>query len=274
MKIFRFLQSIHRIVKALEPWGILLAVVGIGFTVWSFQVERVDREEDRINRAIGQFADGIGRIDALQILLRNDVNIQALQAERAFLPGANLSGADLRRANLRGSILPGADLRGANLIGASLSSANLSEASLSSANFSGVDLSRANLWGANLSEAVLQLANLSGADLSNANLSGADLLEANLSRASLSRTDFEGADVQLANFSKANLSAANLRGTDLSGASLSRNSFAESASFKRPAGPVCELTAPDGSICYRYCRGTNTSCPWLNKAREDAPLPQ
>jgi hypothetical protein len=56
---------------------------------------------------------------------------------RAYLSGANLSGADLNRAYLSGANLSGADLSGANLSGANLSGANLSGADLSGANLSG-----------------------------------------------------------------------------------------------------------------------------------------
>ena len=35
----------HPVAKALEPWGILLAVGGFIFTIWTFQVERADRED-------------------------------------------------------------------------------------------------------------------------------------------------------------------------------------------------------------------------------------
>ena len=95
-------RGLHRLVKELEPWGILLAVFGFGFTIWTFQVERADREEDRINRAIGQFADGIGRIDAWQVLRRSNVDLRSLRAPNAFLPDADLSGTNLSDAIMFG----------------------------------------------------------------------------------------------------------------------------------------------------------------------------
>ena len=58
-----------------------------------------------------------------------------------------------RRAYLRGADLSGADLRGADLRGAYLSSANLRGADLSGAYLRGADLSGANLRDADLREA-------------------------------------------------------------------------------------------------------------------------
>lgn len=41
------LLPLHRIVQAIEPWGIVLAVVGFAITIWQFQTERTDREFER-----------------------------------------------------------------------------------------------------------------------------------------------------------------------------------------------------------------------------------
>ena len=67
---------------------------------------------------------------------------------KAYLCGANLSGANLSGADLRWANLSGADLGDAGLSGADLGDANLSGANLSGANLSGADLCGANLSGA------------------------------------------------------------------------------------------------------------------------------
>ena len=108
--------------------------------------------------------------------------------ERAYLSGADLSGADLRGAYLRGADLSGAYLSDADLRGAYLSGADLRGADLRGAYLRGADLSNAYLSDAYLSGADLRGAYLSGADLSNAYLRGADL-----SGAYLSNTDLSGA---------------------------------------------------------------------------------
>ena len=282
--LLRSVQALHRVVKILEPWGILLAVFGFVFTLWAFQVDRADREEDRINRAIGQFADGIGRIDALQVLLRNDVALRSLRAKEAYLPGANLSdtilsdadlsGANLSSANLSGAILLGANLSDANLLAANLSDAELSGANLSDTILLGASLSDANLLAAELSDAELSGANLSDANLLAANLSDAELSDANLSGANLFKANFSGATLFRTNLSGANLSSANLSGAILLGASLSDANFFATYNGAPTAAYIvemrdfeeamfCSTTAPDGSLCNRDCDEGSTACPWL-----------
>jgi len=91
-----------------EPWGVALAVVGILVTGWQFFLDRQDREEDRINRSVSQFSDGIGRTSALSILLRNDVDLRYLNASSAYLPNASLSNLDLTGVDFTGAFLEGA----------------------------------------------------------------------------------------------------------------------------------------------------------------------
>ena len=121
--------------------------------------------------------------------------LEAATESGAYLPGADLSGADLS-----GAYLPGADLSGADLSGAYLSRADISGAYLPGADLSGADLP--------------------GADLSGADLSGAYLSGANLSRANFSRADLSRADLSRAYLSRADISGANLSGADLSGAKI------------------------------------------------------
>jgi hypothetical protein len=152
--------------------------------------------------------------------------------ERAFLSGAILNKANLRRADLIEADLSGAHLSWADLRGANLSRANLSEAHLSWANLSfsrlkrhpgesprETNLSRANLSRAELRWANLSEANLSRADLSGANLSRADLSGANLSGTNLVEADLRGADLILANLVEADLTDADLTGCRIYGIS-------------------------------------------------------
>ena len=89
--------------------------------------------------------------------------------DATYLPGADLTDADLWRADLTGANLSGANLTDANLAGADLTDANLWGARLTDANLAG-----ANLWGANLTDADLWRADLTDANLRNTNLGGAD----------------------------------------------------------------------------------------------------
>lgn len=68
----------HRFLKLVEPWGVGLSVIALALALFQFGVDRNDREEDRVNRALSQFYDGIGRLDALNVLVRNDVDLRQL----------------------------------------------------------------------------------------------------------------------------------------------------------------------------------------------------
>ena len=125
---------------------------------------------------------------------------EAVEKNKANLPGANLPGANLSGANLYGANLPGANLHGADLSGAYLFRANLPGANLPGANLSG-----ANLYGANLPGANLHGADLSGAYLFRADLSGANLYRTNLTGANLSGANLPGAYLSGANGAKLTL---------------------------------------------------------------------
>jgi len=96
--------------------------------------------------------------------------IMSGEGEDAYLLGADLQGANLKRADLYSANLQEADLRGANLTGAYLEDANLRGADLSGAN-----LTRAKLTGANLRGAYFERSDLRGADLRGARFGDADL---------------------------------------------------------------------------------------------------
>ncbi|MEM9484923.1 MAG: pentapeptide repeat-containing protein [Cyanobacteria bacterium P01_F01_bin.116] len=147
-----------------------------------------------VNSAIGQTASG-GRIQALEDLCTDGVDLEGLAA-----PGADLSGIDLRfgrlcRASFQETQLDGANLSGANLRRADLREVDFCDAKLYGADLYGADLSGADLSGADLSHTKLRKvnfydANFEGADLSNANLSHANLERAGLHEANLSNTQW------------------------------------------------------------------------------------
>ncbi len=120
--------------------------------------------------------------------------------ENADLSGADLSGASLREAFIAGANLEGALLKKADLDGAVLRAAKLKKA----------DLSRANLEGTNLEAADLEKAKLKYAQLDSANLATAQLGGANFSQADLDSACLAGARAERANFSRASLSNASL----------------------------------------------------------------
>mgnify|MGYP002777016423 CR=1 FL=1 len=96
--------------------------------------------------------------------------LNALNLQRARLPGINFYQSKLTGSNLQDADLSHADLGRANLSQAILKNTNLSQAYLSYA-----DLDRADLRGADLTGAHLKYANLKGANLCGANLCDAQV---------------------------------------------------------------------------------------------------
>jgi hypothetical protein len=106
---------------------------------------------------------------------RNEDSMQRLDLSGAWLPKAELAGANLSNADLSAANLFLADLRASDLSGAYLSSANLCMALLREARLVGAFLDNANLYRAYLEGANICGAQLSAADLREARLYGANL---------------------------------------------------------------------------------------------------
>ncbi|MGF1563248.1 MAG: pentapeptide repeat-containing protein [Geminicoccaceae bacterium] len=255
--------AIHPAVKALEPWGILLAVVAFSIDYEDRRQDRIDRREERIDRQAERVAREEGRrVNAWQLLTTpasgNSGKIHALDYlndQDVPLVGIDLSPPepdngtpdnpddDPQGAYLRDVKLPGAVLRSAKLSRADLSGADLRFASLSGAN-----LHRANLWGADLSDANLSGANLSGANLLGANLLGATLYSADLTGAGLLDSDLSDADLSGAKLSGAKLSGAilGLSFVDMDARNLTQAQLDEACGDEKtelPEGltiPMCE----------------------------------
>jgi uncharacterized protein YjbI with pentapeptide repeats len=100
----------------------------------------------------------------------SNCNLVGLQAIKADLAKAQLSGANLLNANLFGATFNHANLAYANFTQANLSFAEMNHVQAKGANFVSADLT-----GANLSNADLSYANLRQAKLDNATLGGAKL---------------------------------------------------------------------------------------------------
>ena len=181
--------------RLLEYIGKLSIVVAVIFYFLEVPTRRKQVQYDAwrvITSNEGKTGSG-GRIQALQDLNNDGVDLTGVDLRMAFLRGVKLQHVTLSWADLTGADLSGAKLVGAQLLGARLSGARLGEADLSGARLVGADLSGANLG----------LANLHLAALVNTNLSGVNLYGANLSRAEFFGAILEGAGVHGANLSKA-----------------------------------------------------------------------
>lgn len=237
--------------RNIEPWGVLLAVIGLVVTLIAFWIDYSDRIEERTVRAwqlLTEEASGnSGKSAALQYLNGEDGLCLAGWCLYVMKPRIPLTGIDLsppgqaQRAighepsgvYLRGVKLPGADLSQANLSGADLARANLAGSNLRQANLSGARLGRANLSGSKLNGANLSRVILWATDLSNAKLGPAmvipqeqnsdfgltpERLDTDLSKAAFFRVNLSGADLSFTNLSGLNLSNSNLSAANLASA--------------------------------------------------------
>jgi uncharacterized protein YjbI with pentapeptide repeats len=167
-------------------------------------------------------------------LIPDEVLLRRLQDSRRFwetdgangsplvMPGANLSGLDLRETVLASAQLQGADLRDAKLDSAILVRAALDGAQLDRASLFGADASKASMVEARLPELVaprstwvrstLTRADLTGAVLDDSNFSGAELIGAQLNGASLRGSVFSGAVLLGASFAETDVTRAVFEG--------------------------------------------------------------
>jgi hypothetical protein len=160
--------------EVLEYLGTFSVLVGVIF----YFSESGDRIKQRhyqawqvINTAQGKGGSG-GRIEALQELNEDHVQLVGVDVSSAFLQSvrlkhanllrADFSAADVRGGDLSDSLLSYADLHSANLRGCHLENAALSNADMHDADLVGADLEGARLDGVELNSADLRQAKLKG----------------------------------------------------------------------------------------------------------------
>lgn len=214
----RGLTKLGTFLKAAEPWGVALTVAGLSLALWQTYIDRRDREEDRINRAISQFADGIGRIDALSVLKRNNVDLRFLNAQGAYLPEADLSGLDL----------------------------------------TGVDFTGAQLRGANFSNTIIHQTIFDDSDISLANFAQAEISEVSFVGADLTSTTFNDARFETSEslFVGISLRGTSFLDAQSSGFSMNPAYFTipfDGSPRAKPVDGFCETVMPDGTLC-SFCR--------------------
>lgn len=245
-------RSIQAFAKNLEPWGILLAVIGLGITLWTFKIEREDREEDRINRAISQFSERIGRIDALNVLIRNKVDLRYLVAPQAFIAGANLSGLDLTGANFESAIMDEVSfsktiLKKINFQHSSLENSKFVESKLVEISFKD-----ANLVSANFSSAFFESVVIEYTSLHDTNFLNAHFMKTNFDNLLISSSNFSDASFYDVNFTDVVFEDVNFSGSNFQVVeSLSGTTF-------------CRVIMPDSSRCDLHC-SIPGECSWLEE---------
>lgn len=142
---------------------------------------------------------------ALELAVKNGVELTGLMLKDVNLAGANLSGADLSHCNLSGC----------NLSGCNLSSAEIKYTVLQECVLVGANLRYANLEGANLFNVNAKNASFRAADLDRANLTYMDAQDANFTNASLRNSTIVGANFKGATMSKSVLLEADLTRTNI-----------------------------------------------------------
>ena len=168
-----FFLSNWKFLEMLEYVGSLSVLVAVLF----YFSESGDRAKQKhyqawqvINTAQGKGGSG-GRIEALQELNADHVDLVGVDVSGAFLQGIRLSGAKLLRSNFSAADSRNGDFRYADFTDSDLSSANFRGSNFYKAWLQGAQLNDADLFGADLTEANLAGANLANADLRDANLS-------------------------------------------------------------------------------------------------------
>ena len=213
----------HAGVRAIEPWGILVALLGVGIALVSILVDLEDRQSERTFRAwqlvLTAPLAGSSRRETIEYLNRdfdgfmcgNPVTwvsglLTGNRARRCVFPSK--ARESLAAIGLAGANLTGADLTGAYLANANLAAADLTDADLTDANLAAADLAGANLTGADLTDANLTYADLTYADLAAADLTYADLTFADLTGANLTFADLTGANLRDTRLTQVQLDAA------------------------------------------------------------------
>ena len=157
------------ILEYLSNLGVLVAVILYFSGSGDRRRQRHLQMWQVLNTAQGKGGSG-GRIEALQELNNDHVELVGVDVSGAFLQGVQLRNAELLRANLNL-----ADVRQGDLSRADLRLANLHSANFRGAQFSGAQLQEADCGGADFSGADLSGADLSGTGFGDADLSTADL---------------------------------------------------------------------------------------------------
>lgn len=176
-------SRIHQTVRALEPWGVLLAAFGIILATMSYCSDlddrRYQREIDAWQLLTAPAFGNSGKREAIEYLHGLGVEFRHINLSppnngtppddyvgRPFFRGVRLPGANLMHANLLLTTFREANLQGANLQWAHLDRAKFTEVDLRGTKFIKTDLDLADFRGAKrIEEAIFDDVTLRGANL-------------------------------------------------------------------------------------------------------------
>ncbi len=235
--------------KLVESGIVITSLFALGHYIWETPARKQQKHYQAwqmINSAAGQLGSA-GRIETLQDLAGDGIDLNGLNAAKANLSNIKLNKAhlylvNLEEANLQKAKLQGASLRGANLKNAELSMAELKKADMGP--FFGhwkQNKENNNQYGAPMTPTNLEKANLRGANLEGANLDRANLKGAFLDKAFVKykpsdpgklEDKTQPTNLKRANLINADLQDANLEGADLEGATFDRGTNLQGADFR------------------------------------------
>ncbi|MXY65926.1 pentapeptide repeat-containing protein [Candidatus Poribacteria bacterium] len=182
-KIMDVIRSIHCVVKAIEPWSILLVAAALCFTLIQFNSDRKVREAilvglvaERLEatRSLQYEREKFGRFDT--------GHIRMLEIMTGF--GYGLSDWDLSELRLVGIELPGVSMNESDL-----SCSFLYNANLDGVDFTDAELSLAKLRGARIVGAVFKDAHLDYAHFRKNEVGNADFTDAKFDNTKLEHLD-------------------------------------------------------------------------------------
>lgn len=193
-------QRIQRAIEAVEPWGVLVAILGLAFALHEFWLERdvrkatllvmvaerleAARAADKANRgksfpcAYIEANARVGQIPVLETAVRSGLSLRNMDLSEIFLRGDQLHGADLRGANMTCAILAGASLAYSNLKDAIPQGVKFYDADLFCVDFTDAGVAQSRFWGGTLEQANFTLANLWETHFRGVELRGADFTDA------------------------------------------------------------------------------------------------
>lgn len=158
--------------KAETKTKLEIAAILLGFYALGSEIEaRQQQRRVELARTLGELATLKGEQGrnasasiraALELLVKNQINLQGID-----LSGLDLTGASLPNARLENANLSSVDLSSVDLSNASLSAANLSNSTFIHTNFSNADLFNADLSDSEFLNVVFSNAHLRVANLSN-----------------------------------------------------------------------------------------------------------
>ena len=129
-----------------------------------YDEDRIAKAWDTLTKMAGKKSNG-GQINAIQILVKNEVPLDKIDLQDTYLEGANLKGALLRGANMKSVNLTSANLQNADLSGANFDGAYLYGSNLGGTIFDGASFKSTYLAFAKVDIGIILASSLRNADL-------------------------------------------------------------------------------------------------------------